>query len=185
MALINQHVVDKLLVTHDKIMYVKMYVADEQLRNRYVNSVHKHNEQILLSKFPDAGFDIFTPIRYPCAKGVVTRINFQVKCMGHVIHKDRTTRSTGFYMYPRSSISKTPLMMANSLGIIDSGYRGDLIGAFRCLSSGDQYTVMEGDRLVQICGPELCPIVVELVSSFEELGEQTERGSGGFGSTGV
>ena len=40
------------------------------------------------------------------------------------------TFNTGYYMYPRSSLSKTKLRLANSVGIIDSGYRGNLIGMF-------------------------------------------------------
>jgi dUTPase len=40
------------------------------------------------------------------------------------------------------------------------------------------------ERYLQICAPGLVPIVVEVVSSIEELGEKTERGDGGFGSTG-
>jgi dUTPase len=40
------------------------------------------------------------------------------------------------------------------------------------------------DRLLQICAPGLVPIVVEIVNTMEELGSQTERGTGGFGSTG-
>ena len=40
------------------------------------------------------------------------------------------------------------------------------------------------DRHLQICGPELIPIIVELVETREELGEDTARGDGGFGSTG-
>ena len=40
------------------------------------------------------------------------------------------------------------------------------------------------ERYLQICAPSLMPIVVEVVSSIGELGEQTERGDGGFGSTG-
>ena len=90
---------------------------------------------------------------------------------------------TGFYMYPRSSLSKTPLRLANSVGIIDSGYRGDLIGAFDCNTHGEQYAVLKNDKLVQICGPGLVPVLVELVDSVELLGI-TDRGDGGFGSTG-
>ena len=40
------------------------------------------------------------------------------------------------------------------------------------------------DRLVQICAPGLVPVFIEIVDTIEELGEKTERGSGGFGSTG-
>jgi dUTPase len=42
----------------------------------------------------------------------------------------------------------------------------------------------EFDRYVQICAPGLVPIIVQMVDSKEELGVQTERGDGGFGSTG-
>ena len=87
----------------------------------------------------------------------------------------------GYYSYPRSSISKTPLMLANSVGIIDSGYRGEIIGAFRNLSSSN-YTIEKHSRLLQICAPDLRPIHVELVD--EPFFNTTERGSGGFGSTG-
>ena len=91
--------------------------------------------------------------------------------------------SSGYYSYPRSSISKTPLMLANHVGIIDSGYRGPLIGAFRNIASQVPYVVEEYTRLLQICAPDLRPIIVELVE--ESFFEETERGSGGFGSTGI
>ena len=38
-------------------------------------------------------------------------------------------KNIGYYLYPRSSISKTPLILANSVGIIDSGYRGNIKAA--------------------------------------------------------
>jgi dUTPase len=40
------------------------------------------------------------------------------------------------------------------------------------------------DRYIQICAPSLVPILVEIVDNIEDLGEETERGVGGFGSTG-
>ena len=89
---------------------------------------------------------------------------------------------SAFYMYPRSSISKTPLLLANSVGIIDSGYRGSLIGAFRSTSAFG-YKVERHSRLLQITNPTLTPIVVKMVNENEL--SFTERGSGGFGSTGV
>ena len=98
-----------------------------------------------------------------------------------------TKTNTGYYMYPRSSISKTPLRLANSVGIIDSGYRGHLMGMFDCLplaQAGESYTIQPFDRLLQICSPDLGPIYVLLVDFENELGGNTERGIGGFGSTG-
>ena len=101
--------------------------------------------------------------------------------------------NTGFYMYPRSSLSKTQLRLANSVGIIDSGYRGHIMGMFDVVNVCENeenedrdadYFVEKFDRLVQICAPSLVPIFVEIVETLEELGEKTERGEGGFGSTG-
>ena len=98
-------------------------------------------------------------------------------------------KPVSFYLYPRSSIGKTPLRMSNSVGIIDSGYRGHIIAAFDAppefTCKGGSYTVDAYQRLVQICPPDLSyPIYVELVDAIEDLG-QTERGEGGFGSTGA
>lgn len=93
-----------------------------------------------------------------------------------------------FYLYARSSIGKTPLRLANNVGIIDSGYRGE-IGAYvdNIHSSPDfnsKYTIAAYTRLFQICDPNLEPIKVEIVEKESDLGK-TVRGSGGFGSTGV
>ena len=93
-------------------------------------------------------------------------------------------------MYPRSSLSKTQLRLANSVGIIDAGYRGHLMGMFDVVNidpdddKDADYFGKKFDRYLQICAPGLVPIVVEIVNTKEELGEETERGDGGFGSTG-
>jgi len=94
-------------------------------------------------------------------------------------------KNCGYYMHPRSSISKTPLMLANHTGIVDSGYRGSLIGAFRWLKMPNQtsYILEKHTRLLQICHPSLCRIIVCLVND-EDL-STTARGDGGFGSTGI
>ena len=83
-----------------------------------------------------------------------------------------------YYLYPRSSVVKTGFRLANSVGIIDSGYRGNLMAYFDVIKN-DRIEVNQ--RLVQICAPDLKPFKVELVDSLDE----TERGHGGFGSTGV
>jgi dUTP pyrophosphatase len=86
-------------------------------------------------------------------------------------------------MMPRSSLSNTPLILANHVGLIDSGYRGDLTGAFKNFSD-EPYKIEEYTRLLQICHPAAYPIMVTMVDSLEKL-SSSERGSGGFGSTGV
>ena len=95
---------------------------------------------------------------------------------GTATYKDNPT---AFYIYPRSSISKTPLRLANSVGIVDSGYRGNLMLALDNIKQAP-YTIRKGQRLAQICSPHLSPIFFSIVESLSE----TERGSGGFGSTG-
>ena len=87
-----------------------------------------------------------------------------------------------YYLYPRSSISKTPLIMANSVGIIDKDYRGDIMAKVRHIpfEGVEDYKVEMGTRLFQICSPDLSPLKLVIV---EELTE-TSRGEGGFGSTG-
>jgi dUTP pyrophosphatase len=167
----------------DKFMLLKLFVADNEMKELYAKHVEAHNHKIMSTHYPDAGFDVFTPCEYSCAQGVVTKINFQIKCSGEMICEKGKQYPTGFYMYPRSSLSKTPLRLANSVGIIDSGYRGDLIGAFDCNTHSEHYSVLKNDKLVQICSPGLVPVLVELVDSLERLGN-TDRGDGAFGSTG-
>lgn len=97
---------------------------------------------------------------------------------------------SGYYLYPRSSIVKTSMRLANSVGIIDSGYRGDIMAVVdKNDTSNDWKTVLKRDckqydRLFQICAGDLQPFRVEIVESESELSGVTERGSGGFGSTG-
>lgn len=85
-------------------------------------------------------------------------------------------------IYPRSSISKTCLMLANSVGVIDSGYRDTIKVRFRVVGQFDPKRIyLWGHR---ICQMEIVPVPVvhfELVDNLEE----SKRGTGGFGSTGA
>lgn len=145
----------------------------------YKEHVHQHNEHIRCVDFPNSGFDIFVPETIVFSPETVGKIDFKIK-MEMV---DIANQGNAFYMYPRSSISKTPLNLANQTGIIDSGYRGNLIGAFRNLSS-TPFSVEKQTRLVQLCHPSLRPFTVTIVDSEDDL-SITARGEGGFGSTGV
>ena len=82
-------------------------------------------------------------------------------------------------LFPRSSVSKTCLSLANSVGVVDSGYRGEIMLKYRHFNNlNSAYKI--GDRVGQIM---LLPYPkIELIES-EEL-SSTDRGSGGFGSTG-
>ena len=82
-------------------------------------------------------------------------------------------------LVPRSSMSKTPLRCANSVGIIDADYRGELSIAYENVSCND-YTIFRGDRIAQLI---IVPIAVVDVEESQAL-SKTERGDGGYGSTG-
>lgn len=80
-------------------------------------------------------------------------------------------------LFPRSSISKTALILANSVGVIDSGYRGSIMLKFKYPEEGMVYDI--GDRVGQLVILPYPQIEFEEVKELEE----TERGTGGFGST--
>jgi len=116
--------------------------------------------------------------------------------VGHLPTQQQQQQPCGFYLYPRSSISKTRMRLANSVGIIDAGYRGDLIAAVDTIGlfgSTDIWhiwketlsPIQKYDRYFQVCAPDLSPFLVHLVEREEDLSPPTARGHGGFGSTGV
>jgi dUTP pyrophosphatase len=81
-------------------------------------------------------------------------------------------------LFIRSSLSIQGLVLANSVGIIDSDYRGEVMMAIKNVSNVT-HTINHGDRVVQSILEELIrPKLVEGTT------EQTDRGQGGFGSTG-
>jgi len=182
----------KLLDTYDKYMYLKLYIDDtNDLKQKYIDAALNHNNKILnpTNQCLDAGFDLFNPAKRVLNMNHMSSVNkfdHNIVCSAQMVTDSNKVYNTGYYMYPRSSISKTNLRLANATGIIDSGYRGHLMGMFDLinLSENNGCIVEKYDRLLQICAPGLVPIVVEIVNSIDELGSQTERGAGGFGSTG-
>lgn len=83
-------------------------------------------------------------------------------------------------VYPRSSTGvKKHLMLANTVGIIDSDYRGELMIFFYNYGEKDQ-TIENGDRLAQLV---IQPYMKCEIKKVDELAD-SERGEGGFGSTG-
>jgi dUTP pyrophosphatase len=161
---------------------LKLAVVNNNLEEVYNSHVDAHNKSMETDLFPNSGFDLFFPESTIFSDNNAKMVSMDIKA--EMITCDAfsgATLSTAYYVYPRSSLSKTPLMLANHTGIIDSGYRGKLIGAFRTLSQ-TPYVVDEHTRLLQICHPQLIPIHVILVN--EDDLSTTIRGEGGFGSTG-
>uniref|UniRef100_A0A6C0EQI0 dUTPase-like domain-containing protein n=1 Tax=viral metagenome TaxID=1070528 RepID=A0A6C0EQI0_9ZZZZ len=202
-----------LLTIYDKIMYLKIFVdsEDQDLKKLYLSAAYNHNSKIVNRlDHIDAGFDLFAPgnkgdelENYDDAlrffgpgwnnAGPVNKLDFEIVCSAKMYTDNNKMYNTGYYMYPRSSLSKTQLRLANATGIIDSGYRGHLMAMFDVVNMRPEdyekdrdadYYGKKYDRYIQICAPGLVPIIVEIVDTKEDLGEKTERGEGGFGSTG-
>ena len=180
-----------------------IFTDSTKLLYRY--HVENHNRQILLDPYPNSGFDLLV------LENTVFQTCFKTVFIDHGIKTEmlyydpilKKMEPAAFSMTPRSSISKTPLMMANHIGIIDSGYRGNLLAAVRYLPgqtpprcaeaklpeelgwdhTDDVFVLEAKTRLFQVCHPSLCPIYV-IITSESDL-STTSRGSGGFGSTGV
>ncbi len=174
--------------SHD-FSILKLAIMDKSLENFYEDKINKHNENFRKNKFMDSGFDLFIPKNITFEKLFKTEfVDLGVKAelvSCEINNIDSPCRTSPFFLFPRSSISKTPLSLANQTGIIDAGYRGNLISALRTFYFDEDkrnYVLERGTRLVQLCDPELKPIYVVLVD--ENQLSTTERGSGGFGSTG-
>jgi dUTP pyrophosphatase len=206
-------ILNTLLNIYDKVMVLKLFVdSGEELKNIYVNASNAHNNKISLNPyFIDAGFDLFAPgnegseleffgdsLRFFSTGWSdvkpVNKLDLKVCCSAKMYTDNGKIYNTGYYMHPRSSLSKTQLRLANSTGIIDAGYRGHLIGMFDVVNVDNEeqqvndieadYFGNKHDRYLQICAPGLVPILVEIVENKEDLSEETERGDNGFGSTG-
>ena len=120
----------------------------------------------------DAGFDLYLPTDIEIKHTLL--VNLNIKCM-----MTYNKKPCAFYLYARSSICKTPLMIHNSTGIIDKNYRGALKVAL-LNTHHDPIRVFKGARLVQICAPGLSNFKIKHVESLPN----TTRGTNGFGSTG-
>ena len=163
----------------DKYMYLKIFVDsnDESLKTKYREYISQRENKMLKDpEHIDAGFDIFVPDEIPLFNNIVNKIDFNIICSAQIVKmiynsEDVISKSynTGYYMYPRSSISKTHLRLANNVGIIDAGYRGHLMGMFDIIYAyHNSMTINKYDRLLQICAPGLMPIFAELVNTKEE-----------------
>jgi dUTP pyrophosphatase len=125
----------------------------------------------------DAGLDTAASEEVTGTSNTTVRLQLGIKAAAY---DTRLKCFRAFWLLPRSSISKTPLRMANSVGLIDAGYRGPLMAA---VDFKADYTINVGDRHFQIVAPDLLPWTA--IHSVNELpGGATLRGEGGFGSTG-
>lgn len=137
-------------------------------------------EERMKSNMENSGFDIFFQTDGVFEENQVSIFGFGVRCF---MVNNETGKRHGFYLYPRSSICKADLMLANSVGIIDASYNGEIKGAFRNFYGRNHPNLIrKGTSLVQICAPNL--EIFDVKRYTEEKLPETQRGDGGFGSTG-
>jgi dUTP pyrophosphatase len=136
-----------------------------------IKRLHKDSIIPSYSKIGDAGLDLVATSKF--------YDDFDNVCYGTGLAIEIPEGHVGL-LFPRSSISKTDLTLRNSVGVIDSSYRGEIVLKFNniLMSSCEPYNVKE--RIGQLI------IMPYPTIEFEEVEElsTTERGAQGFGSTG-
>lgn len=149
-------------------MHLLILPGNSTVESLYTNHTTFHNG--------DSGLDLFFTEDMTIPSKSTKLISLSLKCEAYPTKEKE--HNISYYLYPRSSIYKTPLRMANSVGIIDAGYRGTIMAPVDNISE-EEYTVRAGQRLFQLCSPTLEPITFELCNRLSE----STRGEGGFGST--
>jgi dUTP pyrophosphatase len=136
--------------------------------------IKKLNENAVIPSYAkdgDAGMDLV-------ATRIISNTTFDVS-YGTDLAMEIPNGFVGL-VFPRSSIRKYELALSNSVGVIDSGYRGELQATFKKTNGLDSLSYKVGDRIAQIMIIPHPPIEFKEVDDLSE----TERGDGGFGSTG-
>lgn len=154
----------------------------------------------------NAGFDLYVAEECQTTFGSVSLVNLGCRARMVKCYPDEMEEDVHYWLCPRSSIWKSGVTQANSLGIIDKTYRGLLMGAVLPIHNPSGYwsslnepktgsavwiganknenkapLLTKGTRLFQIVAPDMGWIKeVRIVSELPE----TKRGEGGFGSTG-
>lgn len=174
------------------------YLDNAAIHNALIESyIQSYNDPSANDFTFNAGFDLL------CPDNIIINDIDDTLMLNHKIKTcmKRNNNYVGFYLYMRSSTaSKTPLRLANNVGIIDSGYRGYIKAFFdiKSLKNNNklvdltpvssnimEFKLNKNDRFVQICPPILdYPMKIIIVDNINDLGNKTIRAEGGFGSTG-
>jgi len=160
-------------------MSLYVYVADELLRMDM-------RDHLQSRRWTDSGFDLLSPYNV---------LNFEQLYLGRTVNTGvvvAALQENGLpapcMLIPRSSLSATPLRLSNSIGLIDMGYRGEVLAKVDCVDETVQnYEIEHGKRLFQIVQHNWLPwqniIIVDSLNYLPAAPDN--RGAGGFGSTGT
>ena len=136
---------------------------NDTAKEMYENHGHFHDG--------DAGLDLYVIEDLKFLPGETHLIKLGISC--------QPIDGKAYYLFPRSSISKTPLRMSNSIGLIDGGYRGEIMASCDNIKNYE-YIVKKGQRLFQLVAADSSSISYKIVDILDD----STRGDGGFGSTG-
>ena len=144
-------------------MHLKIKPFSEDIFSMYNHHSHFHQG--------DAGLDLFIIENQTIEAGSSMRIHLGISC--------ENLDSKPYLLMARSSISKTPIRLSNSVGLIDAGYRGEIMAAVDNIKDYS-YNIEKGQRLFQLVSMSGEAIHFDLVDTLSD----SSRGEGGFGSTG-
>lgn len=158
-----------------RILYIQ---PDDGVKELYSEAAIAYNNKKYEER--DAGFDLYVSTDQSLEANKTLKVGSGIRC-GFFDTSLNEGLFRAYYLYPRSSLSKTPMRLANSVGIIDATYRGEILSAVDVYS---EFVMKKGDRYFQLTTPDLLPF--DEVKVVDEIpGGPTARGAGGFGSTGV
>lgn len=145
--------------------------GQKSVMNVLIKKLHKDSVIPKYAKEGDAGLDLTATSKWYDTDGNV--------CYGTGLAFEIPIGYVGL-LFPRSSNAKKTLLLSNSVGVLDSGYRGEVTFKFKNLEDewSEEYNI--GDRIGQII---ILPYPQVNFIETEELSE-TERGDGGYGSSG-
>jgi dUTP pyrophosphatase len=161
-------------------MSLHLYIADNNLRTMTANHIYTRRPT-------DSGCDLLCPDVSFSLTG--SRLAMPLKTGVVAAAVDASGNPMPCILMARSSMSQTPLRIANQLGLIDAGYRGELTAHVDFVDSnwqGPFYTIPQGRRLFQVVQHNWLPWKeIILADSINDLPAAPDnRGTGGFGSTG-
>jgi dUTP pyrophosphatase len=152
--------------TFQKIKYLLNIKVGDKYKEYYETFNSHHNG--------DSGIDLYNATSNITKPFDVTTVDFNIQC--EMIDLE-TNEYSSYLLVPRSSLSSTCFQLANSVGIIDAGYRGNIKAKVRnCHMTDAEFPT---GSWFQIVAPDLKPIRVCVVTSLSS----TTRDDGGFGST--
>lgn len=153
-----------------------------KIRIEYLPSYKKEWDRLNYKHQGDAGFDLRAAIDEP-----ITLQPNEFKLISTGIKMEMIPDGNNLFNYelqirPRSGLAaKSGIGIINSPGTVDFFYRGEIKTPLINLSK-EPFTINPGERIAQAV---ICPVIQAIIEETDKIEENTDRGSGGFGSTGT